>query len=212
MEKYGAGVPKLASASGLDADTVKDAIAKRRLHYPDMYKYDEDVEAEVRRTRRVTNLRTDDGFQRAIGYYLSPTTTLFHFLEGESHQWQKDQGVYTAFQQTCIKNYPSQGLGGEIMQVQSGRVTRKVFENRLRDDIKIMNTVHDSMYFDFRTADIAIKWLPLIAALLEDVSPYFNMLYPDVAWNTPFPVDVDFGANIMEVSESITERNKAWIN
>ncbi len=211
QEKYGAGVPKLASSSGLDADTVKAAMAARRLKYPDMYKYDEDVEDEVNRSRTVTNLRTDEGYQKAIGYYRSPTNTIFHFLEGESHDWQKDQGIFTAFQQTCIKNYPSQGLGGEIMQVQSGRVTRKLFEYSLTDRIKLMNTVHDSVYLDFFNPDVAERWLPAIGGLLEDVSMYFNLLYDTVAWDTPFPVDVDYGLNIMETNTTIKERTNEWI-
>lgn len=211
-EKYGAGVAKLAQASGLDADTVKEAMEKRRLKYPNMYKYDEDVEDEVNRSRTITSLRTDTGYQKAIGYYRSPTNTIFHFLEGESHGWQQEQGIFTSFQQTCIKNYPSQGLGGEIMQVQSGRVVRKIYENDLRDSIKVMNTVHDSMYFDFMNEDVAKRWLPTIGGLLEDVSMYFNLLYPRVAWDTPFPVDIDYGLNIMETNNSIKERTQEWVS
>jgi DNA polymerase I-like protein with 3'-5' exonuclease and polymerase domains len=210
-EKYGAGVAKLAADSKRSADTVKEAIERRRAKYPDMYKYDDDVEDEVNRSRTVTSLRTDEGYQKAIGYYRSPTNTIFHFLEGESHDWQKEKGIFTSFQTTCMKNYPSQGLGGEIMQVQSGRVVRKIYEYDLREQIKVMNTVHDSMYFDFVNEDVAKRWLPAIGGLLEDVSIYFNRLYVDVAWDTAFPVDIDYGLNIMETNTSIKERTDEWI-
>ena len=98
------------------------------------------------------------------------------------------------------------------MQVQSGRVVRKLFEHDLRDQIKVINTVHDSMYFDFVNEDVAKRWLPAIGGLLEDVSMYFNLLYPRVAWDTPFPVDIDYGLNIMETNTSIKERSDEWVN
>ncbi len=211
MEKYGAGVASISEDTGIAPDIIKGAMLTRKKKYPKLYAFDDTVEEQCKKTRKITTLRTDTGYQRAIGYYRSPTNTVFHFLENESLQWMQDKGIMTSFSPTCMKNYPSQGLGGEIMQVQSGRVTRKVFEYNLRDDIKIMNTVHDSMYLDFRNPDIAVRWLPAMGGLLEDVSMYFNLLYPEVAWNTPFPVDIDYGLNIMEVNESITERTNEWV-
>jgi len=67
------------------------------------------------------------------------------------------------------------------------------------------------MYFDIRNEAIAKRWLPAIGGLLEDVSMYFNLLFKDVAWDTPFPIDIDYGLNIMEVNKTITERTKEWI-
>ncbi len=74
-----------------------------------------------------------------------------------------------------------------------------------------MNTVHDSMYFDFMNVELAERWLPAIGGLLEDVSMYFNLLYDTVSWNTPFPVDIDFGLNIMETNNTIKERTQEWV-
>lgn len=210
-EKYGAGISKLAINSGLSADVVKEAMKARKIKYPDMYKFDEDVEAEINKTRTVTTLRTDAGYQKAIGYYRSPTNTIFHFLEDESLAWQQDKGIFTSFQTTCIKNYPSQGLGGEIMQVQAGRVIRKLYELGLRDKIKLVNTVHDSMYIDCINEDVALRYLPAIGGLLEDVSMYFNLLYDTVSWNTPFPMTIDYGKNIMQTDKPIKERTQEWV-
>jgi len=118
----------------------------------------------------------------------------------------------TSFNPTIIKNYPSQGLGGEIMQVMSGLCWRMLIRLGLCEDIKIILTVHDSIYFDFRTEELAKKYIPLLAGMLEGVCEYFNLVYPDVNWSTPFPVDADYGKNIKETNTSVPERDPAWLN
>jgi len=211
-EKYGAGVEKLSQDSGIPPDQIRQAMDRRQEKYPKLYAFDDEVTDQCLMSRQVTRLRTDEGYQKSIGYYRSPTNTIFHFLENESLPWQQKKGVMTSFSPTCIKNYPSQGLGGEIMQVQSGRVLRALFREELQNDVLLINTVHDSIYIDIRTEELAKKWLPRIAGVLEDVSMYFNLLHTNVAWDTPFPVDVDYGLNIMETTNTITERNKEWIS
>ena len=210
-EAYGAGIAHMAEQAKLPADVVKAAMNRRKEKYPKLYEFDDKVMESVQSTRRITNMRTEGGYQRAVGYYKSPTCTLFHFLEGESLPWQQDQGIHTAFQPTRIKNYPPQGLGGEVMQVQNGRLVRELFKYGLRDKIKMINTVHDSVYLDFYDEETALKYLPAIAGLLEDVSMYFSLLYTDVAWTAEFPVDVDYGDNIMEVNNTVKERSTEWI-
>jgi len=209
-EAYGAGIPHLCEQTGLDADTIDKAIKARKLKYVKMYQFDEDVKDAVQKSRQITTLRTDDGYQRAIGYYRSCTGTIYSFLEGDAPAWRKSQGVHTAFSPTQMKNYPSQGIGGEIMQVQAGRVWRYIIQNELQHDILLTNTVHDSLYTDIRSEEIAQKYLPVISGILEDVCPYFNRMYPEVHWDTPFPVDTEYGKNIMEANIKITERITQW--
>jgi len=210
-ETYGAGVTHLSEQSGLPADVVEAAIKARKLKYPKMYAFDDEVAESVGKTRKPTTLRTDEGYQKAIGYYRSPTGTIYSFMEIDSPGWKKDQGIHTAFSPTQMKNYPSQGLGGEVMQVQAGRVWRALVTRDLTDIILLINTVHDSIYADTINQEVAEKYLPMIAGLLEDVCPYFNETYTDVNWDTPFPVDVDYGDNILDTDVTIKERSKEWI-
>jgi len=209
-ESYGAGITKLSEDSGLPADVVQAAIDARKAKYHMMYAFDDLVMDEVERTRQVTHLRTDSGWQKSVGYYRSPTDTLFSFLQNEAMPWQQKQGIHTSFSPTCIKNYPSQGLGGEIMQKMSGLLFRRLREHDLYKDILLINTVHDSVYLDFRTEELAIEYLPKIAGLLEDVCNVFNMLHAGVVWDTPFPVDADYGDNIMATNVTIKERSREW--
>ena len=98
------------------------------------------------------------------------------------------------------------------MQVMAGLIFRAIFRNNLENDVLLINTVHDSVYLDFRTEELAKKYLPLIAGILEKVCEYFNNLYPECAWNTPFPVDADYGESIYDTNNTITERDPAWFN
>jgi DNA polymerase I-like protein with 3'-5' exonuclease and polymerase domains len=210
-EAYGAGVGSLSASSGVEADLIEKAIKARKEKYHMMYAFDDAVAEAVANSRKPTPLRTDDGYQKAVGYYRSVTGTIYSFVEVDAPEWKKDQGQFTAFMPTQMKNYPSQGIGGEIMQVMSGRLWRKLVELRLRDRLKLMNTVHDSVYIDCENETVAKKYLPKIKTLLEDVSPYFTKTYKDVEWDTEFPVDIDYGKNLLETPNSIEEGDPEWI-
>lgn len=210
-EAYGAGIGSLSVSSGIPADQIEEAIKARKAKYPDMYAFDDEVALAVAKSRKPTPLRTEGGYQRAVGYYRSVTGTIYSFVEVDAPEWKQDQGEFTSFMPTQMKNYPSQGVGGEIMQVMSGRVWRKLVVLRLRNEVKMTNTVHDSMYFDIINEAVAKKYLPKIKTLLEDVSPYFTKTYKDVNWDTEFPVDIDYGANLLETPNKIKEGDSEWL-
>lgn len=234
-ENYGAGVPALVEASGIQdelapdgslirsaADIITDAINIRKKKYHRLYQFHEDVQKEVEGSRVQTRMRTEHKYQRCVGYYRSVTGTVYHFLENEAPKFKQDQGIMTAFSPTTIKNYPSQGLGGEIMQTMMGLVWRQLVKHRVRDKIKLVLTVHDSLYPDCINAEVAKEYLPKIASVLEMVCWYFNQCFPKVNWNTPFPVTAEYGQNIKEVGAKegvssdlrgmITERDYEWVN
>jgi DNA polymerase I-like protein with 3'-5' exonuclease and polymerase domains len=193
-EAYGAGVPSLCESSGLDAETIQAAIAARKITYSAMYQYDDDNIAAVKMSRKPSACRTEAGMQAGIGYLRTSTDTIYHFIEGDAPDWMKHKGIMTSFKPTTIKNYPSQGLGGEIMQVQLGRVFRWLLENdRFGDNVLLINTVHDCVWLDLHKDYAHV--LPEIEKILEDVSPYFTKTYPAVDWDTPFPVETEVGPN-----------------
>ena len=210
-ENYGAGVPTLSENSGVPADLIEAAIAARKLKYPRLYAFHENVSNSVEQSATNTRLRTENGFTRQVGYYVSQTTTIYSFLQNEALPWQQKRGILTAFSPTTIKNYPSQGLGGEIMQTMLGLVFRMLVRFDLTDRIKLILTVHDSLYVDFMTEELAKEYMPKIAAVLEDVCWYFNACFERVNWNTPFPVDGGYGRNIKEANNKVSERDLEWV-
>lgn len=197
-EAYGAGISSLAAESGLDAEVIADAIAKRRETYPDVYKFDDDNIESVKRSRRPSQLRTEEGMQAGIGYLRCITDTIYHFIEGDSPDWMRHKGIMTSFTPTTIKNYPSQGLGGEIMQVAIGRIFRWLLSNNRFDDLLLMiNTVHDCVWFDYHVS--VEGQLGEAKRIMEDVSPYFSSKYPRVQWDTEFPAEFEIGPSFGEL-------------
>lgn len=197
-EQYGAGVASLAEDTGMLAEDVKAAIENRKAKYTKVYVYDDDNIAKVEASRKVSPVRTPNGMQAGIGYLRSATDTIFHFIEGDSPDWMQKRGTLTSFTPTTIKNYPSQGLGGEIMEVQAGRIFRWILANdRFDDKILMVNTVHDSIWFDCHRA--YLHHMAEARVILEDVCSWFNKHFPNVNWDTPFPVDFDYGPTMYDL-------------
>ena len=197
-EAYGAGVSSLAESTGMAAEDVVAAIEARKLKYPDMYAYDEANIEAVKSSRRPSQLRTPNGMQAGIGYLRTATDTIYHFIEGDSPDWMQHKGIMTSFTPTTIKNFPSQGLGGEIMQVSLGRLFRWLLKNRrFNDQVLLINTVHDCVWLDMHASCMYL--IPKINSILEDVSPYFTKHYPGVNWTADFPVEAEVGPNFYDM-------------
>jgi hypothetical protein len=197
-EQYGAGIPTLCESSGLEADVIEAAIAMRKKTYAVMYKYDDDNIEKVKASRRLSPIMTEGGQHAGIGYIRTDTDTVYHFLESDSPDWMQHKGIMTSFSPTIIKNYPSQGLGGEIMQVQLGRVFRWLLANDRFDDLFLLtNTVHDCAWVDLHKS--VSQHIATMKEIMEDVCDFFNDNYPNVNWDTPFPTEFEVGPNMYEL-------------
>lgn len=199
-EAYGAGIPSLAEETGMDAEDVEAAIKARMKKYPAMYQYDADNIEKVKASRRLSPLFTDGGHRAGIGYLRAATDTIYSFIESDSPPWMQKRGIMTSFTPTRIKNYPSQGLGGEIMQVSLGRLFRWILTNdRFDDKLLMTNTVHDCCWFDVHND--YMHHVGEAKRIMEDVSPFFNANYPSVDWNTPFPTEFEAGPSMYELED-----------
>jgi DNA polymerase-1 len=202
-ESYGAGTKSLCESTGMTAEQIEAAVAARKAKYYRTYEYDDQNIAKVKASRKPSQIMTDGGFQAGIGYLRSATDTIYHFVETDSPEWMQKRGIHTSFSPTTIKNYPSQGLGGEIMQVQLGRLFRWVLKmstivDGFRDGFLLVNTVHDCVWTDCKPE--FQKYVAELEEILEDVCDYFNQNYPNVDWNTPFPVETESGPNMYDLS------------
>ena len=206
---YGASLKTLVKNSGLPADKLETALAKHKEKYPGLYAFDDSVMEMCVKTRRPSNQRTANGFTAGIGFWRSPTNLIYHFMETDALPFQVDQGIYTSFTPTITKNYPSQGFGGEIMQVQSGRVFRYLLQNDLLGRICMINNVHDAIYTDNESKELALQHYPKICALLEDVQTYFRALH-GMELPLPFPVEGVLGDSLYEHHTVIKERDYSW--
>jgi DNA polymerase I-like protein with 3'-5' exonuclease and polymerase domains len=91
---------------------------------------------------------------------------------------------------TTILNYPVQGLGADLMAI-----ARVSMFNRLKSysDVKMVNTVHDSIILDFDETKVDSKELVLLVdKCFNDVPKNFEKLF-GVEFNLPMRVECEIG-------------------
>jgi DNA polymerase I-like protein with 3'-5' exonuclease and polymerase domains len=86
-----------------------------------------------------------------------------------------------------LKNYPIQGLAtGDIVPMMLGVIFRELIG---RDDVKMINTVHDSLMFDVHE-DSVEPFIEEITTILRDTDRYFLETF-----STPLALKLNAGAS-----------------
>jgi len=132
------------------------------------------------------------------GTWQSPTGTLYGWRSWDAPKFMKERGVDDTFSPPELKNYPTQGTGGEIVQMVLG-VLWRVFNrhNNWGGKAFLVNTVHDCIWFDLHP-DVADEVLGVAKKVMESV-PKLLEHYFDFDCPVPFPVDVEIGNNMMDL-------------
>lgn len=198
---YGAGAPAIAASTGLPLEDVLRLIEVEEEMYPGVSEFNNMVEHEVKRNAvpfkdAFRGMRT---FRR--GYWQAPTGTLYSFRSYDPLDWQREKGITDSFMPTEIKNYPTQGTAGEIVQVVLGKLFRHFRENDNYGGRALLNnTVHDCIWVDFDydgDDEFQTQVATDIKRIMESVPEYLNELYGmDVP--VPFPVEVEVGDNLYD--------------
>ncbi len=166
---YGAGgktLAKNASCSEGDAkkfiDTFYDRYPKVQKWHQRIYEQAQDegvylIKDEVRELTRTFTLKSE-------------TTRKYVFKEYEdSKGWSSRK---FNFSPTELKNYPDQGLAtGDIVPLMLGILFRKFGG---RDDVKMVNTVHDSILFDCTNEAIEGGFIEEVRNVLNNTHKYFE--------------------------------------
>ena len=199
-EKYGGGAVLMAESTGLTVDEVKAIIAAKKLRYPEEAEFDDNVLLKVKHTRTASPFRTTKGYPAGVGYYQCETGTVYAFIENDAPKWLQDRDhVYTSFKPTQTKNYPSQGLGGFIMEDAIGKVARWLLTRQeLWPLLKMVNTVHDCQWLDAHNS-VKAEVIPIIKGIMEDVNTSFNRMCGDLDWGVKFPAEVEHGPNMLHL-------------
>jgi DNA polymerase I-like protein with 3'-5' exonuclease and polymerase domains len=198
---YGAGASAIADSTGMPIDDVKDLIIAENLTYPGLNEFDMTVSGSINNSRTITQDKMFfDGrpHQIAIGEWFSPTGTRYVWSEHEAQDWQKERGRLTSFSPTERKNWPVQGLGGEIVQTMMGKLWRWfVAKQNFGGKAYLVNTVHDCVLIDVHQ-DVVDLVIPTAKQILEAVPYYFNKQF-DMGIDVPFPVEAEIGPNWYEM-------------
>ena len=87
-----------------------------------------------------------------------------------------------------MKNYPIQGLAtGDIVPMMLGIIFRQL---KNRDDVKMVNTIHDSLMFDVEL-DSVTPFIKEITEVLKLTHSYFEDIF-----KTPLALKLNAGASV----------------
>jgi DNA polymerase-1 len=195
---YGAGASTIAISANMTVEQVKSMIKVEQEMYPGVETYHARVEAEANATAEPYRdpARGFRVFRR--GTYQAPTGTLYAWNSYDAPKFLKDRGIDDQFSQPEIKNYPTQGTGGEIMQMTLGVLWR--YFNKTRNfggKALMVNTVHDCAWFDMHK-DVVDEVMGVSKRIMEAVPQllkhFFNINCP-----VQFPTDAEVGPNMLEL-------------
>ena len=197
QRSYGAGAQLIAADTGMSIEEVKALIELEEQEYPGITKFNKKVDKEVNETAEPFHDH-ERGFRVfRKGTYQSPTGTLYTFRSYDAPSYLKSKGYKDTFSPTEMKNYPVQGLCGELVQLVLGKLWRWFLKNdNFGDRAFLINTVHDSVWIDVHN-DVKDEVLQGAKRIMEAI-PWFLKKEFNLECPVKFPVDIETGPNMLE--------------
>lgn len=183
---YGAGAKAISKQAGCSLDEAKKFVDVFYTRYPSVGKWHKEFAIEVE--SKGTYELDDDGFREKVKTYILKTETGRRFCFKEYHSDSTWSTRSYNFSPTELKNYPVQGLAtGDIVPMMLGIMFRLL---KGRDDVKMVNTIHDSLMFDVQlsAADDFVKGM---TELLQNTHVYFESIF-----EKPLALKLNAGASV----------------
>jgi DNA polymerase I-like protein with 3'-5' exonuclease and polymerase domains len=183
---YGAGAKAISKQAGCSLEEAKKFVDVFYGRYPQVGFWHKDFAAQVE--RYATYELDDDGFREKTKTYILNTETGRKFCFKEYHSDSSWSTRTYNFSPTELKNYPVQGLAtGDIVPMMLGVMFRLL---KGRDDVKMVNTIHDSLMFDVKlsSADDFVKGM---TELLQNTHVYF-----ETTFGKPLALKLNAGASV----------------
>lgn len=147
--QYGAGANSMAKKNGITKELAEKFIFLYYDRYKDVKKWQDSIAEEVKASREPSSYRTAKGVPAGIGKHISATGRIYTFLEYDAPDWSRTGEPQ--FSPTEMKNYPVQGFAtADIMALFRGMLFREWIGLHNRNEICLVNTVHDSIMLDIR--------------------------------------------------------------
>ncbi len=195
---YGAGAKAISDSTGMSIEDVEALIKSEDALYPGVAKFNTEVERHVHGSAKPFRQYFPNGSFKVYrrGYYKAPSGTRYSFRTYDAKfKWQRDKGITDSFNPTELKNYPVQGMSGEIVQIILGKLYRHFLNNNnYSGDALLCNTVHDCVWIDVNDR-IAPRVAKEIKQIMESVPEVLEQLY-GMKVTVPFPVSAEIGENL----------------
>ena len=206
--QYGASAQGIAYATGCTVEDAEKFQETERHLFPESAMFAEKVvRPEVERTGldNVSREQRDDG---TFGIYRTGRFKAKGGTEYSFRQYEKrvDGQLVMDYKDTQLANYWCQGEASFIVQAACGRVIRMLLsEDFAGGKVLPVNTVHDAIYLDCATPELAKEYGAKVRDLMEATPAYLCELMPNYKdWRydtTPFPAAAEMGVNMMNKTD-----------
>lgn len=190
---YGAGNAKIADSAGMTIEEVEALVEADNKRYPEIEPFYETFTAQVKAARlpwRTVPHPTVRGVMCNLGIsrIQTPDGKLYTFTEEPSPEYLVKRGTAASFSPTVLKNYTTQGSGGEWMKAAMSLLVRAFYaRENFGGKAVLVNTVHDAAYVDAHP-DVALEAAALVHACMSAASEYMEYKFK---WEVPVPVPSD---------------------
>ena len=183
---YGAGAKAISKQAGCSLDEAKKFVDVFYGRYKSVAKWHKEFADLADREGKY--LLNEEGFMDKVKTFIYQAETGRKFAFKEYHSDSDWSPRVYNFSPTELKNYPVQGLAtGDIVPMMLGVIYRKLMG---REDVKMVNTIHDSLMFDVR--DYALDdFIKEITAILKNTHEYFENIF-----NKPLALKLNAGASV----------------
>ena len=191
---YGAGAPKIAVTTGMDIKEVEELIRAEEEMYPGVVEYQQEC---IKAVNRSTAERD--------GIVCGSLSTQF----GSEYRFQREKfkGEW-GYKPTTIKNYPVQGMAGDIIKLILGGLRKFLYDyNREHqapgghDPVLMVMTVHDSVIFDVPPTvsmrHLATQLIELFVGVRDVIQRRFGFEF-----NVPIKADAEYGEDWYEMHKA----------
>lgn len=200
QRQYGAGVSTISTTTGLTEQEVDRLIIAEEHHYKELSKYyslvTRCVEAGADRLLRLRTLDTAT-WNANIRRVVMLTEPMYYFVvpTGSKFDFVKDRKSVPR-----LKNYPVQGLAGEIVQIMCGAIVREFYRKRnYGEKAFLVNTVHDCVWVDAHKS-VADEVRADLARIMGHTQETIAVLWPDMKLDVPFKAEIHSGTSLGELS------------
>lgn len=194
---YGAGVKKIAATTGMKEEDVQALIYAEELLYPGVAAFHAKVAAAVEASAKPF-YDSEMGRMFRSGFWQSPTGCIYSWRSWDAPAFLKKRGITDTFKPTELKNFPTQGTGGEFVQGVAGILWRHFLACDNYGGLALLcNTVHDCFWVD-TDKSVTLQVIADMKRIMESIPEVYNREF-NMGITVPFRAEAEVGYNMYDM-------------
>lgn len=223
QRQYGAGPPKIARFLKLPVETIEAWVRADEEMYPGTVQFNERTARTVKQSRVPTatwrmHSQAKIQVQLGEGWLRTFDGKRYSFKENIAPEFMLKRGVLANFSPPDLKNYPVQGLGGEVMKAAMWIAVRAFYFYKNFGNLALLIlTVHDAVYADAHK-QAARKAGVLLHASMLAASDFMEWFF-DHTIPVPIPSETTHGSSMFveepfedaEAFDKAAQKARTWL-